>query len=353
MLSILGSTWGALANYRASLYKTGWLPCHNLERPVISVGALSVGGAGKTPTTALIASLLTQAGVQPAILSRGYRRRSNAPLLVSCGDGRGPVVEVPEAGDEPFWLASVLPTVPVAVASRREEAAHVTLAAAAVTPQVFLLDDGFQHLRVSRDANLLIVNPEQPFWEDAPMPDGRLRESPGAAARADGFLIVRANAETAVRLHDRFPEYPRFELTRQTPRCWPLHEKNPKATPTGEIDDVTEVRPEGPSFAFAGIARPERFFEDLVADGVALNGQHAFPDHHEFCARDLGAVVNMARECGANTLVTTEKDAVRLPLRALETPLWVWGYRLQANEPERLVLWLKDRAGLSSLPDVA
>ncbi|SVD12048.1 uncharacterized protein METZ01_LOCUS364902, partial [marine metagenome] len=105
--------------------------------------------------------------------------------------------------------------------------------------------------------------------------------------------------------------------------------------------------------AFAGIARPERFFEDLEADGVTLKGQYAFPDHHEFRAQDVTRVVRMAQECGADTLVTTEKDAVRLRSKAFPGPLWVWGYRLQTSSPETLVSWLKDLTGLSSLPDSA
>jgi tetraacyldisaccharide 4'-kinase len=351
MLSILGSTWGALARCRASLYETGWLRRHTLERPVISVGALSVGGAGKTPTTALLAGLLSEADCRPAILSLGYKRSGAAPLLVSRGDGRGPIVAVTEAGDEPFWLASALPAVPVAVASHREEAAQVVLSAMTAA-DVFLLDDGFQHLRVARDVNLLVVNPERPFWDDAPMPVGRLRESPAAATRADAFLIIGADAESTARLHERYPKPQRFELTRQAPRCWPLDERIPEALPTGGIG-ATEAGIDGPAFAFAGIARPERFFDDLEADGVVLKGRHAFPDHHEFRTRDLDEIVGLARECGATTLVTTEKDAVRLPREAVEIPLRIWGYRLQANEPERLVAWLKDRAGLSSLTDDA
>ena len=353
MLSILGSTWGVLTGFRASLYETGWLPCRNLELPVISIGALSVGGAGKTPTTALTASLLSEAGVQPAILSRGYRRKSTAALSVSHGDGRGPIVAVDQAGDEPFWLASVLPTVPVVVAKRREEAAHVALAAAAVTPDVFLLDDGFQHLRVARNANLLIVNPEKPFWEDAPIPSGRLREASTAATRADGFLIVGANTDATLRLHNRFPEHPQFELTRQTPYCWPLGQEIPRAWPTNENKGSRETRLKGSVFAFAGIARPERFFEDLKADGVTLKGQYTFPDHHEFRTKDVTRVVKMAQKCGADTLVTTEKDAVRLPSERFRLPLRVWGYRLQTSSPETLVSWLKELTGLSSLPDAS
>ena len=255
MLSILGSTWGALARCRASLYESGWLRRHTLERPVISVGALSVGGAGKTPTTALLAGLLSEAGCRPAILSRGYKRSGAAPLLVSRGDGRGPIVAVTEAGDEPFWLASALPAVPVAVASHREEAAQVVLSAMTAA-DVFLLDDGFQHLRVARDVNLLVVNPERPFWDDAPMPVGRLRESPAAATRADAFLIVGADAESTARLHERYPK-PQDSSSparhraagRSTnefrKRCRPAASAPPRPASTGPLSPLPASR--GPS----------------------------------------------------------------------------------------------------------
>ncbi len=352
MLRILGSTWGGFSRLRASMYERGWRTPRRLNKPVISIGALSVGGAGKTPATALVASLLQQAGVQPAILSRGYRRSGKEPLLVSSSDGRGPLVDYRAAGDEPFWLASALPGVAVAVAARREEAARLTSA----TTDVYLLDDGFQHIRVARDVDLLVVNPEAPFWTDRPLPAGHLREPPTAAERADAFLVIGDDPDTRTGLEHRAPGRDQFELTPQPPRCRQLAEPVPAATPTGSGGGPDLGACLGRRvFAFAGIARPERFFRDLAAAGVDLCGQRAFADHHAYVADDLQAVTEAASAAGAEMLVTTEKDAVRIPQRATDRPspsadipVGVWGYRLSAREPERLVDWLLSHAGLTS-----
>jgi len=351
MLNILGATWGTLARLRASLYDNGLLRRHRLDLPVISVGGLSVGGAGKTPTTALLAALLYDAGFRPAILSRGYRRSGSEPLLVSAGDDRGPLVDAARAGDEPYWLAQVLPGVAVAVAARRENAAR--LAAADGRRDVFLLDDGFQHLRLARDANLLVVDPAAPFWDDAPMPAGRLRERPAAARRADAFLVVGTDADADRALQKGFGDRPRFTLQRQPASCWPLGRSAPAATPAVSNEEDLGVAPAEPLFAFAGIARPARFFDDLERAGVDLRGHRTFNDHHRFSARDLDEVAAAARQAGATTLVTTEKDSVRMPAALPELPILVWGYRLAAEDPARLLQWLTEHAGLPTCADAA
>jgi len=349
MFRPLGSVWALVARLRASLYRRGWLQARRLDHPVVSVGALSVGGAGKTPTTALLASLLTDAGRRPAILSRGYRRSGNAPLLVSAGDGSGPLVDAAEAGDEPFWLASVLPHVVVAVAGKREQAARLATRAADV--DLFILDDAFQHLRVARDANLLVVNPEAPFWEDSPMPAGRLRESIAAAERADAFLIIGDGPAASDWLGGRFPDAPRFELRAQRPRCWRLNEPAPAAEsgrdPGGPLPEPEPIN--GPVVAFAGIARPQRFFEDLEAAGVALAERRTFADHHAFSATDIRDLASLAERRDAVALVTTEKDSVRLPAELPESPpIHIWGYRLSAVAPEALLDWLAERTDRTS-----
>jgi len=351
MLTILGSTWGALVRVRASLYERGWLPRRRLDRPVVSIGGLSVGGAGKTPTTALVATLLSEAGFRPAILSRGYRRSGTQPLLVSAGDGAGPLVDAARAGDEPFWLAQVLPQVAVAVAARREDAAQ--LAAACGQRDVFLLDDGFQHLRLARDANLLVVNPEAPFWDDEPMPSGRLRESPEAAHRADAFLVIGASADTDSALESRFGDRPRFTLRRQEAGCWGATQSPPAAASATSEPGVMPAPPDEPAFAFAGIARPSRFFDEAAASDLDLRGHLAFPDHHAFTAADLEDIAGAARRAGAAVLVTTEKDAVRLPDTLPDMPIWVWGYRLAADDPEGFCAWLTTHAGLLKRTDAA
>jgi len=349
MFRLLGSVWALVARLRASLYRHGWLQRRRLDRPVVSVGALSVGGAGKTPTAALLASLLVEAGRRPAILSRGYRRRGNAPLLVSSGDGSGPLVDAAEAGDEPFWLASVLPGVVVAVAKKREQAADLATRAADV--DLFILDDAYQHLRVARDANLLVVNPEAPFWEDSPMPAGRLRESVASAERADAFLIVGDGAAASEWLGRRFPDVPCFELRAQRPRRWKLDSPAPAADSGRHFDDPV-LDPElnaGPAVAFAGIARPQRFFADVEAAGVALVERRSFADHHAFSSADIRDLAKLAEEHGAVALITTEKDSVRLPAELPESPpIHVWGYRLSAAAPEALLDWLTERTERSS-----
>ena len=206
----LEGLWSAAATAKAKLYAAGIFPIHRLDRPTISVGALHAGGTGKTPATATVARLLQAAGQQPAILSRGYRRRGRHPSLVC--RGRGLILPIREAGDEPAWFARVLPTAMVAVAGQRERAA--SLVGAAGGCDVYLLDDGYQHLRVARQINLLVVDGDAPFWEGRLLPTGRLREGPAAASRADGFLLLGHQQPDSARcwLHRQFADRPIFEL---------------------------------------------------------------------------------------------------------------------------------------------
>ena len=346
MLGILGATWGSIGRLRASFYRRGWLHSSRLHRPVVSVGGLSVGGAGKTPATALVAALLRDAGYRPAILSRGYRRSGREPLLVSAGDG--PLLDAARAGDEPYWLASVLPDVAVAVATLRRDAARVV--AACGDCDVFVLDDGFQHLQLQRDADLLMVNPEAPFWDDRPMPGGRLREHPAAAARADAYLRVDGSDDAAP--CPQLANRPCFALRRQAVVGWPAGAAFPPATTTGAAAPAWRP-PAGAAYAFAGIARPARFFDDVAAHGIDLRGVQTFADHHRFDGNELEAVAAAARDAGAAALLTTEKDAVRLPGRLPDMPIWVWGYRLEAIDPQAFIDWLRTQANLDHLPDAA
>ena len=273
------------------------------------------------------------------------------PLLVSRGNGR---VLVPDrkAGDEPFWLARTLPRATVAVASRREEAAEVALDAAPV--DVFLLDDAFQHLRVTRDVNFLVVDASMPFWQDFPMPAGRLREKPSAASRADAFLLV-SNGEPDVlpSLRARYPDRPVFELGPIRPAAWLLthYEAGAVLEATGSApgkatplpDPLSPAELPQPLYAFAGIARPNRFFDDLMNAGMVLAGRSNFPDHHAYGPADLRRLEREAQAAGAAALITTEKDAVRIPAEGQSVETYVWRYRLQSQRPAVLGKWLLGR----------
>jgi tetraacyldisaccharide 4'-kinase len=348
MFKLLGAAWGAIAALRAATFQRGWRHVEQLPRPTLSVGGLSVGGAGKTPAVAAIAELMVATGLCPAILSRGYRRKGRRPLLVSRGHGHI-LADPRRSGDEPFWLARTLPRAIVAVASRREQAADLALAAGEV--DVFLLDDAYQHLRVARDVNFLVVDSSLPFWQDTPMPSGRLRENPSAASRADAFLlVVGSQSDIMPSLRARHPDVPVFKLEPAALAAWSLTDYARCVTLDGHVTTAARgpspMAPEDlpqPLFAFAGIARAHRFFQDLEDAGLALAGSRSFSDHHVYKPAELRRLEEQARVAGAAALITTEKDAVRIPAHEQRVETYVWRYRLRPRRPEVLGKWLMGR----------
>lgn len=318
----LSRAWSTVARARVALYRRGWLARHPLERPTVSVGALEMGGSGKSPAVAALARLALEEGLRPGILSRGYRRRSRGPVLVCAGSGLS--CDARDAGDEPAMYALELPQVPVAVAARREEAAATLLDAADV--DLFLLDDAFQHLRVARDLDLLMVDADRPFWKAAPPPGGRLREGAAGAERAHGFLLVGdRNGRCRAELERRFPGRDVFDL----------HGVRPGAVPrTGDVE--AGASPPQPTLPFAGIARPERLLSDLLAAGVEALPLERFADHHWYQQTDLDRLAASARRQGAASMTTTAKDAVRLPAEIPGPELWIWRYRLVPEQSTAL-----------------
>ncbi len=293
-LTPLGALFGGAAALRAALYARGLLRRARLRGPVISVGNLGVGGSGKTPAVAWIAGLLRDEGLPVAILSRGYGgRHREAVLLVS--DGTTVFADAAAAGDEPVMLARTLPGVVVAVGRRRDVVGRAV--EDRFGPRVHVLDDGFQHLRLARDLDVLCLGAED--LRDRPLPAGRLRERPAAASRADVVL-----------------------LTGEAPRDGSL----PAAVPVSRrsegfftVDGAPRPAPARP-FAFSALARPERFESDLRGLVTTLAGARRFRDHHRYTATDGAALVGAAQAAGADALVTTAKDAVRLPPALLAAP---------------------------------
>ncbi len=318
MTGLLGSAYGGLAALRAAAYRRGLLPRARLSGPVISVGNLSVGGSGKTPVVTRVAEILGEEGLPVAVLSRGYRGSfTGAALVVSDGQSLRASAEV--AGDEPVMLARSLPGVVVAVGRRRDVVGRAV--EARFGPRVHILDDGFQHLGLHRDLDLLCLD----AWdlEDEPLPAGRLREWPGAQGRADLVLLTRIEARsnaTLAALEDRLGPGRTFRVRRR-----PLG----FATPDG-ASAAAPARP----FLVAGIARPERFEADVGAFG-AVTGCAFFADHHSFRPDELRAVLDSARAAGADAVVTTAKDAVRLPPMALDMPVLVFRIAAEIEDEPR------------------
>jgi tetraacyldisaccharide 4'-kinase len=258
------------------MYRAGVLQTRRLDYPVISIGNLTLGGTGKTPLTILLAETLAAQGFRPVILSRGYRRTTRGCVIVSCGEG--PRTTWQEAGDEPFLMARKLIGRAAVVVGESRYLAGVT-AQREQLGNVFLLDDGFQHLQLHRDFDIVTIDPDEWRKGENLLPAGRWREPQSAITRADA-ACVQGEANLALPI-------PQFSVR--------LH-----------IDPEQVLLLKGKSItAFAGIAKPERFFATLDSAGLTLRRRVSFMDHHSYSDADL-------KDLQDEVLLTTEKDAVKL-----------------------------------------
>jgi len=315
---MLDSIYAAAAAARRRAYaKPGRR--RGLSRPVVSVGNLRAGGTGKTPAVACLARLLAEMGERPAVLSRGYARRVAPPGVVVVSDGERLRADLDRSGDEPLMLARAVPSARVLVSSDRYLAGR--LAETHLGATVHLLDDGFQHLPLARGTDLLIIDAED-VNRPRTLPGGRLREGLEAAANAHALLVPGADGDDAAWIAARMSVPRAFGLVRESGPAWEIDGR-----PAGSAGETAGAA--GPVHAFAGIARPDRFFAELREAGWDLTGTTAFRDHHRYRARDVAALASAARAAGAGALVTTEKDAVRLlpfrplPIGVLVAPLVV------------------------------
>jgi tetraacyldisaccharide 4'-kinase len=340
-LSVLSASYGRLARLRRFWYERHPQAQRALDRPVISVGNLSVGGSGKTPVVAALARLLVTMGHRPAILSRGYARRRNVDGVVVVSDGERVLEPVEHSGDEPQMLARALPGVPVLVCPERHLAGR--LAERQLGCTVLLLDDGFQHLVLGREVDLLIMPASD--LDDAVLPSGRLREPLDSASAADGILVPGSDedVERVAGAFDRMPVFRvsnHYEPLQHTPGASEdalPHRRGGSLDPPGQsIADQPGAR----VVAVAGIARPARFFNALRAQGYEVVRELAFPDHHWYTTNDLERVTEAVRATGADLVVTTAKDAVRLPR---QTAWAVLPMTATIEPPDRFAAWLEER----------
>jgi tetraacyldisaccharide 4'-kinase len=285
--------YAAIARRRREHYAARPDLRRRLRHPVISVGNLAVGGRGKTPTVASLARMLLEMGERPAILTRGYARRSPDEGVVVVRDADGMRADLDRSGDEPLMLARRLPGAVVLSAADRYVAGR--LAEHHLGATVHLLDDGFQHLQLDRDLDLVIVSGEDLKATARTLPGGRLREPPDTLLAADAMLAID---DQALELGSA-PRHAPFEIFRM---------KKTVGDPVG----AGEADGTGPSLAVAGIAQPERFFQDLREAGHPLVRTIGFPDHYRYRQRDLERLFRESRSAGAARILTTEKDFVRL-----------------------------------------
>jgi tetraacyldisaccharide 4'-kinase len=297
ILDPLSSVYGAVASWRRRWYSRHPERRRRLVRPVISVGNLCAGGSGKTPVVACLARWLTARGERPVILSRGYARQSADEPITIVSDRRAVLAPLARAGDEPLWLARALPGVPVVVGVDRYQSGMVAMSR--FDPSVFLLDDGFQHLGLERDVDLLLVSDDD--LRDRPLPIGRLREPLSAARAADTVVAASGGAQAMDRLSRALGVPVRFHVTRTIADAVRVADGE-RLPPTRTARVI----------AVAGIARPARFFDDLTNAGWPVVERMPYADHHPFDAADAAHIGSRAAAVQATLMLTTEKDAVRL-----------------------------------------
>ena len=274
--------------FRAWFYARGWLAQRRLGSPVISVGNLSVGGTGKTPMVIWLAEKLLSEGRCVAVLSRGY------------GGSGG-------TSDEIELMKSRLPTgVLFGVSSDRYAAGQHLKAQGA---DIFILDDGFQHLSLARDVDIVLIDSTRPLRKESLLPAGRLRESGSALHRAD--MVVFTRTEQSKLVVYAIQKFPQFQI-------YPSATKLLGFRPHGGISHES-LRHLGsnPVFAFCGIGNPEAFWGDLERWGLKVVGRKAFRDHHRYTQLEIQTLESDAELAGAAALVTTEKDGQNLDARFL------------------------------------
>ena len=274
-LNPLSGIYGGVVRARSALYDRGWMRPRRLQGPVISVGNISTGGSGKTPFVILLGELLKARGIGFDVLSRGYGRTTRGVLLVDPGG-------LPrDFGDEPLLIARRLQA-PVVVGEDRYEAGR--FAESRFGAQIHLLDDGFQHRRLARDFDIVLVTPEDA--RDRLLPAGRLREPLRTLQRADAVVLTSG----------------------ATPESFPLTGKTVWRVRRGIIAENVPARP----VAFCGIARPQNFLLQLRAAGIDPVAEAFFRDHHAYTENDVRDLLELQQRSEAGGFVTTEKDAVNL-----------------------------------------
>jgi tetraacyldisaccharide 4'-kinase len=277
--------YGAVVRVRVWLYAHGWLRQKRLRGTVISVGNLTVGGTGKTPMVIWLAEKFLAEGKRVAILSRGYRgangtsdeielMKSRLRGRVSFGVGKNRFIE----------------------GQRLESQQPI---------DVFLLDDGFQHLQLARDLNILLMDASRSLAGESLLPSGRLREPVTAMSRAN--LIIFTRAETASGTLEAIGKLDRYPVFAASTRLLGFRRFGADIALLG----ATEIGA-GPFFAFCGLGNPDAFFRDLGNWGLAICGQAVYPDHHRYTQRDISVVKQAGKRAGASAFVTTEKDVQNL-----------------------------------------
>ena len=326
-MSVARSPWQRFYGWAHRRRRRSWSArAASLGRKTVSIGNLHWGGSGKTPTVIAVARGLADRGLRVAVLSRGYRRRDREPRVVSLGEG--PLASVEQAGDEPVMLAEQAPGVVVAVGADRRAAAALALERAPDI-DIFLLDDGFSHVRVRRDVEILTFPAADPFAGGLLLPGGRLREPLGMVGLADAAVLTGLEA-VAEPPADFEPTLRRHGFAGRV------------FTSTLRAELTGGPSPERPLLV-TGVARPERVARTAAAAGLECVDHLRFPDHHDYPPRSLRAIESARTRHRCDAIVTTSKDAVKLRGRLPAGAPPLLELKVEARIDPECLPWLSDR----------
>jgi tetraacyldisaccharide 4'-kinase len=322
MLRLVSMFYSLGQRVRAGLYNRKIFKTRRLDCRVISIGNLTLGGTGKTPTVMRVADTLRRQGFKPAILSRGYGGKSGEFVNV-VNDGQHTLLSPEMVGDEPVMMARRLKNIPVLTGRIRFETGKYAIEH--LGANVLILDDGYQHLPLHRDLNILLCDATRPFGNGVVFPAGELREPLSAMDRADVICLTRCRGD---------------DSTGQVDGC---NRKQVPVVKTGlRVQSVIELKSgeemgietiqHQTAAAFCGIAHPLDFFRTLEQVPVQIVNQSYFPDHHEYSADELQVIEDQAKQAGAKIMVITEKDAVKLKDHAFGLPVYAVRIALEILE---------------------
>lgn len=328
---------------RIAAYETEYLKQKRLDATVISIGNITLGGTGKSPMVAYVARYLKEEGHAVAILTRGYGRKSsgmrvlNDPRRAASDDNlqnnsRVAAHTYHEYGDEPLMLARALPQIPVIINEDRHEGG--AWAISELGAEVLILDDAYQHLALARDLNILLIDATDSFGSFEVVPFGRLREPLYGIKRADAVIITRADKPfdqgqtNAILKYFCGEKVPVMYVYSTIARLRHLA--------SGDAYDTSEFVGWNAAI-MCGIGNPHAFADDVLHTGMNIVAEDFFPDHYSFTQEDIERITRSARSVGADAIVTTEKDAVRLEsINHGEVPIYVAELEIESDDEVRL-----------------
>jgi tetraacyldisaccharide 4'-kinase len=315
LLRPLGAVYGFFMRIRHFFYTKSILKSYTFSVPVISVGNLTMGGSGKTPVVIYLARFLQQQGYRPAVVSRGYGGKANGKSNI-VSDGRALYLDSIEAGDEPRLIAEK--TGGVAVLTGKKRIYPCQCAIDELGCNVIILDDGFQHLSVNRDVDLVLFNATTNSELLHVLPGGILREPFSALHRTSAFIVTGCRDINHSKTREGVSYLPKDQQNK--PLFHLAYEPSHYVDHSGQRFELDTLSSK--VYAFCGIASPHRFITSLKMLSLNIAGSAFFTDHQHYNETVLNNIVEQAKEHGAAALLTTEKDLVKLKTFNIDFPLY-------------------------------